>query len=169
MGVSAWVGNTASWCPLGAPTCLVEAGTSEGLSPIGSTWPKTCLFGVGITPQVPPQGAPSPAPKAGVRECSTPQLGTSTHYPQPSPMDSPLPNPSVPPPQNPSVSPSSKSGIPLLPCPQPRARHCPSSPQPHFPQPHSPLLPPHLPSAIVRGLPLPLSAKLIRRWRGRIM
>lgn len=87
----------------------------------------------------------------------TPELGTSTPHP--------LPNPPKPP----------QSPDPLGPhkTPQP-----PSHPAlaPHYPPPRldtSPGPAPRRllisPSAIVTGLPLPLSAKLIRRWRGRIM
>lgn len=54
-----------SWCTLGAPACLVEMGTSEGLALIGNTWPKTCLFSVGITPQVPPPRSPIPSTQGG--------------------------------------------------------------------------------------------------------
>lgn len=130
------MGNTAFWCT----HMLAEACTSEGLPLIGNTWPETCLFGVGITPQVPPQGGPSPAPKAGVRERSAPQLGAFNHYPQPLSVDSPFPNHSVvvvppppPLPQNPSVSPSSKPGISNV-VPPAQSTGPPSSPQPHSPR-----------------------------------
>lgn len=65
--MSARVGNAASWCPSGAPTSLVEVGTSEG-----NTRPKTCLFGMGITPQIPPQGSPNTQHPRGEYESAPP-------------------------------------------------------------------------------------------------
>lgn len=94
----------------------------------------------------------------------TPELGTSTLHPLPNP---PKP-PQSPNPLGPHKSPQPPSDPALAPH-YPALLHPPGWTHPQAapgPAPRWLLI---SPSAIVTGLPLPLSAKLIRRWRGRIM
>lgn len=132
----------------------------KGLSLVGNIWPRTHLLGWASPHKCQPKRPSLPPQHGRGQEHAPKQLGASTQHPQLSLMDPTLPNPSSPP--NPSVPPTLSTPLPAVSPAQ--SRHLPSSPQPRCPPP-----PPRLPSTIVKGLPLPLSAKLIRRWRGRIM
>lgn len=180
MGVSAWVGSTASQCPLRASRCLALWRMERGVcvwcvctgvpTVLGMRTPPepACLQGgcqvLGWTYSRSPQwegvtDVPcrkqlvQAVPTGVVTTLQTPPQGTPSPAPEGEEHSTPQPGACT---QHPQPSPTD----PALPCSQAPAQ------QPPAPLPSPP---PCLPSAIVRGLPLPLSAKLIRRWRGRIM
>lgn len=71
MGESVWVGNTASWCPLGAPTCLVEAGTSEECQTLG---PRLACLGWASPTSATPR-SPIPSTQGGSTRVLHPTAG----------------------------------------------------------------------------------------------